>query len=66
MTPLQSSWLTSMAVDGETVTLQTTNGKRLRYTGVPEPIMRALQTANSPGHVWRSLLRGRYGEQVVQ
>lgn len=65
MIPLQSSWLASMVVNGDEVILTTANGKRLRYTGVPEHITRALSTAYSPGTIWRQLLRGQYGEKAL-
>jgi len=66
MTPISSSWITSMVRNGEEVILATTNGKRLRYTGVPPHITQALQVAGSPGRVWRELLRGRYNESVIR
>jgi hypothetical protein len=66
MTPLLSSWLTSLVTNGEEVILATTNGKRLRYTGVPQHIVQALQVAGSPGRIWRELLRGRYNESVIR
>jgi len=66
VTPLISSWLTSMVIDGKTVTLQTTSGRKLRYTDVPEHLVRAIQVANSPGKIWRESLRGKYGEAQVK
>ena len=66
MTPLQSSWLTSLVTNGEEVILATTSGKRLRYTGVPQHVVQALQVAGSPGRIWRELLRGRYNESVIR
>ena len=65
MTPIQSKWIASLVRDGETVTLQTVNGKKLQYTGVPEHITKALMVANSPGKIWRELLRGKYGEKSL-
>jgi len=64
-TPLMSSWLKTLSVDGDTVTLTTKDGQKLRYRGVPEPVSRALQTAGSPGRIWHVLLKGRYREEVL-
>jgi len=66
MTPLLSSWLVSLVANGEEVILATTNGTRLRYTGVPQHVVQALQVAGSPGRIWRELLRGRYNESVIR
>lgn len=65
MTPLASSWLASMVVNGDEVILTTANNKRLRYKGVPAEVGRALMTANSPGRIWRELFKGKYGEKPL-
>lgn len=52
-----------MEQDQESVTMILASGKRIRYTGVPETVLRAIQTAHSPGKVWRELVRGKYGER---
>lgn len=65
MTPLMSSWLKALNIHGDTITLQTKDGQRLRYTGVPEAVTHALQVAGSPGRIWHVLLKGRYNETVL-
>ena len=63
--PLRSSWLASMEVDGETLTITTKSGEVLRYTGVPSHVSQALPLANSPGGIWRAMIKGRYQEQKI-
>ena len=65
MTPLKSSWLVSMEQEKNTTTIMLNNGKKLRYTNVPEHVVRALQTADSPGTIWRKLMRGAYNETML-
>ncbi len=65
MTPILSSWLKSLNISGDTITLQTKEGTRLQYTGVPKPVIHALQVAGSPGRIWHVLLKGKYNETVL-
>jgi hypothetical protein len=64
-TPLMSSWLRSLSITENTVTLTTKDGQRLQYTQVPEPILHALQVAGSPGRIWHVLLKGKFNEKVL-
>lgn len=65
MTPLSSSWLQSLVSERDRVVLQLTNGTKLAYENVPDHVLRGLMTADSPGRVWRTLMRGKYGERKL-
>lgn len=65
MTPIQSSWLKSLVSEQDRVVLQLVNGTKLAYDNVPEHVLRGLMTADSPGRIWRTLMRGKYGERKL-
>ena len=58
--PVQSSMLTSIALDGDTLTVTFTSGVVGKHSGVTNDVFAAFASAPSAGRYYNENIRGKY------